>query len=113
MTLQSSCVRSCEKAMAKKRGQHCNKRKRRKLKRKIKEYQRAELARDRRSMCLIAGDEFAKKKKGPEYAFNVFESAELDYPSKGKKGDTRRCSRRIAKKKNDVTEMLSLRRGRS
>ena len=54
-----------------------------------------------------------QKKRGPECAFRVFGSAELDYPSKEKKGDASRCRRRIAKKKNEVTEMLSLRRGRS
>ena len=64
----------------------------------------------------IAGDGFAKK-RGPEYAFRVFGSAKLDYPSKEKKGDANRCRRRTVKKskeeKNEVTEMLALMRGRS
>ena len=40
-----------------------------------------------------------QKKKGHECVFSVFGSAKLDYPSKEKKGDTSRCSRRIAKKR--------------
>ena len=40
-----------------------------------------------------------QKKSGPECAFRVFGSAELDYPSKEKNGDASRCRRRIAKKK--------------
>ena len=64
----------------------------------------------------LCQDEFTEKIKGPECALSVFESAELDYPSKEKKGGTSRCRRRIvkkSKKKNEVTEMSSLRRGRS
>ena len=53
------------------------------------------------------------QKRGPEYAVSVFGSAKLDYPSKEKKGDARRCRRRIAKKKNEVTEMSALRRNLS
>ena len=96
MMLQPSGVRSCEKAISTKRasiainGSPGNQR--------------------GNKGVPIAGDEFAKTK---QYAFRVFGSAELDYPSKEKKGDASRCRRRIAKKKNEVTEMLSLRRGRS
>ena len=49
------------------------------------------------------------RKKRPQHAFRVFESAKLDYPSKEKKGDTSRCRRRVVKikrKKNEVTDVV-------
>ena len=96
--LQSSGVRSCERAISTKRasiatGESAGNQKGNKGV--------PEPALDR---CLIAGVEFAeRKKRGPECVFSVFESAELDYTSKEKKGDTSRCRRRIVKnpKKKD------------
>ena len=99
--LQSSYVRSSEKAMATKtRGHYCNKRERRKSKKEIKEYQLRE-----RSL---------QKKRGPEYArSDCSEARSWTTRPNEKKGNASRCRRRIAKKKIEVNEMLSLRRGRS
>ena len=100
MTLQSSSVRSCEKAMAtKKRGPAMQA-----TGAQEREIRRVKRDPDKQSElwatcpCDCLQEMSLQKKRGPECAFRVFGSAELDYPSKEKKGDASRCRRRIAKK---------------
>ena len=65
--------------------------------------------------CLL--EVSLQKKRGSECAFRVFGSAEMDYPSKREEGWREQVSQKNCQKSkeenNEVTEMLSSRRGRS
>ena len=101
MRLQSSGVRSCEKAMArKKRGpamQATGAQEREIMRVKRDPDKQSELWATCPCDCLQ--EMSLQKKRGPECAFRVFGSAELDYPSKREEGWREQVSQKNCKKK--------------